>query len=116
MAPSSAADGSASPLWAAMAVPVTQKTASPSASVTCNGHPVSLAGGCHRKTNPAAASAIPIWEKPVNAAGGCWPMMTSRSTPPPIAVTMASTASPTMSNFFSTATSAADIANAKVPR
>lgn len=44
MAPSSAADGSASPLWAAMAVPVTQKTASPSASVTCNGHPVSLAG------------------------------------------------------------------------
>ncbi|SIJ30956.1 Uncharacterised protein [Mycobacteroides abscessus subsp. abscessus] len=43
-------------------------------------------------------------------------MMTSRSTPPPIAVTMASTASPTMSNFFSTASSAADIANAKVPR
>ncbi|SKW51684.1 Uncharacterised protein [Mycobacteroides abscessus subsp. massiliense] len=52
----------------------------------------------------------------MNAAGGCCPMIRSRITPPPIAVTMASTASPTMSNFFSTATRAADIAKAKVPR
>src|SRR5919198_1342946 len=51
----------------------------------------------------------------VNATGGTAPMTRSRNTPPPSAVTSASTAMPTASNRLRTASNAPDKPKAKMP-
>ena len=63
----------------------------------------------------AVPSATSAYTGFVNVLGGSIPRITSLRTPPPVAVTSPRIATPKMSIFFSTATSAPDTAKATVP-
>jgi len=71
--------------------------------------------GCRKKTTSVASSGVRKYPRSVKAAGGSAPMITSRNSPPPSAVTSASTAMPKTSKFLRTASSAPEMANTKMP-
>jgi len=107
----------ASPYSRDFCAPATQKNASPTASSTMIGRSSSRDGRATKNAMSAPAVETARYGQRWNAAGGTAPMSTSRTRPPPIAVTIPSASTPTMSSRTArTAVKAPFSAKAKVPR
>ena len=79
-------------------VPAAQNTPSPMASKNRTARLSRPTGLCRKNTTTVATSGTASHQVLRNAAGGIAPISTSRMTPPPSAVMVASTAIPTRSN------------------
>ncbi|KOG34713.1 hypothetical protein AQJ84_30325 [Streptomyces resistomycificus] len=99
----------------AFVVPATQNRPRPAASKTFTPTWMRSTCGCRKKTRRAASSGVRKYPRSVKAAGGTAPMIRSRNSPPPSAVTSARTAMPKTSKFLRTASRAPEIAKTKMP-